>query len=78
MAKFDSMLSALEKLYAKRDALDKQIVVSEKKLVAEAKSASKPAAAAKKPAKAGAKKPAKAGAKKPAAKKVAASKLLMK
>ena len=70
MAKVDSMLSALEKLYLKRSALDKQIVASEKKLVAEAKVASKPAGPVKKPAK--------AGAKKPAAKKPAAPKLLKK
>ena len=64
MGKVDSTLSALEKLYSKRNALDKQIVASEKKLVAEVKGASKVAGPAKKPAKTRAKKPA---AKKPAA-----------
>ena len=49
MAKIDSTLSALEKLYAKRDALDKQIIACGKKLAAEVKAASKPTALAKKP-----------------------------
>ena len=62
MAKVDQLVSTLQKLYSKRSALDKQIADSEKKLVAEAKVASKPA-----PAK-------KAAAKKAAAKKPAASK----
>ena len=66
MAKVDQMVSGLQKLYAKRSALDKQIVDAEKKLAAEAKVAAKPAAA-KKPAK----KPAKKKAKKPAAPKPA-------
>ena len=77
MAKVDQVVSALQKLYSKRNALDKQIQDAEKKLVAEAKVsakavAKKPAAkkAAKKPAKKAAKKPAK----KPAAKKPAAPK----
>ena len=63
MTKVDQMVSALQKLYSKRSALDKQILDGEKKLAAEAKSAAKPAAPAKKPA---AKKPAKKPAPKPA------------
>jgi len=59
------MVLALQKLYSKRGALDKQIVDLEKKLVAEVKVAAKPAAAAKKPA------AKKAAGKKPAAKKAA-------
>jgi hypothetical protein len=62
MAKVEQIVSALEKLYSKRSALDKQIVDAEKKLLAEAKVAAKPAAPAKKPA------AKKAAAKKPAAK----------
>ena len=62
MAKVDQMATALQKLYSQRGALDKQILNAEKKLVAEAKVAAKPAPA---------KKPA---AKKPAAKKPAAPK----
>ena len=42
MAKIDQMVSALQKLYLKRNAIDKQILDSEKKLVAEAKIAAKP------------------------------------
>ena len=68
MAKVDQLASALQKLYSKRGALDKQILDAEKKLVAEAKIPAKPAAPAKKPA---AKKPA---AKKPAAKPAAKQK----
>jgi len=63
MGKVDQLVSSLEKLYAKRGALDTQITDTEKKLVAEAKATPKEAAPAKKAA---AKKPA---AKKPAAKK---------
>ena len=63
MAKIEQIVSALQSLYSKRSALDKQIIDAEKKLVAEAKIAAKPAAPAKKPA-----------AKKPAAKKPAAPK----
>jgi hypothetical protein len=60
MAKVDQIVSALQKLYSKRNALDKQIVDAEKKLTAEAKVAAKPEATAKKPAakKAATKKPA--------------------
>ena len=70
MAKVDQMVSSLQKLYAKRGALDKQIGDAEKKLAAEAKAAAKPAPA-KKPA-------AKKAAKKPAAPKPAAKPLLKK
>jgi hypothetical protein len=72
MAKIDQMVLSLQKLYAKRGALDKQIIDAEKKLTAEAKAGAKPAAPAKKPA---AKKPA---AKKPVAKKAVAPKPLLK
>ena len=72
MAKVDQMVSALQKLYSKRSALDKQILDAEKKLTAEAKVAAKPALPAKKPA---AKKPA---AKKPAAPKPAAKPVVKK
>jgi len=72
MAKVDQMVSALQKLYTKRSALDKQIVDAEKKLAAEAKVAVKPAAPAKKPV---AKKTA---VKKPVAKPAAAPKPLLK
>ena len=68
MAKIDQMVSSLQSLYSKRNALDKQIVAAEKKLASEAKIAAKPA---KKPA-------AKKSAKKPAAKKPAASKPLLR
>ena len=44
MAKVDSIVSSLQKLYAKRGALDKQIVDVQKKLAAEIKGAGKPAA----------------------------------
>jgi hypothetical protein len=71
MAKAEQISAALEKLYAKRKDLDKQISDSEKKLLTEVKSAAK--AAAKKPAKKAGKKPAKKAAKKPA-KKAAAKK----
>ena len=63
MAKVDQVVSSLQKLYSKRNALDKQIIAAEKKLVAETKAVTKPAASAKKSA-----------AKKPAAKKSAAKK----
>ena len=63
MGKVDQIVSALQKLYAKRSALDKQIVDAEKKLTAAAKVAAKPAAAVKKLV-----------AKKPTAKKTAAKK----
>ena len=49
MAKIDQMVLSLQKLYAKRSALDKQILNEEKKLTAEAKAAAKPVPA-KKPA----------------------------
>jgi hypothetical protein len=64
MAKLSQIYGALEKLYGKRDALNKQIADAEKKLVTEAE-AVKPAVPAKKPA------PKKAVAKKPRAKKPA-------
>jgi Tfp pilus assembly protein FimV len=60
MGKVDQLVASLQKLQTKRGALDKQIAEAEKKLVAEAKVAAKPAAPAKKTA-----------AKKPAAKKAA-------
>ena len=62
MGKVDQIVSSLQKLYVKQDALNKQITGEQKKLAAEANAAAKLAASAKKPA---AKKPA---AKKPAAK----------
>ncbi|MCL2381232.1 MAG: DNA adenine methylase [Treponema sp.] len=59
MGKIDQTISNLQKLYAKRNSLDKQIADAEKKLIAEAKSsASGPAP-----------KPKKTAVKKPAAKK---------
>lgn len=61
MAKLEQMNVALEKLYAKRKDLDKQIVDAEKKLLTEVKNAAKAAAKA----------PAKRAARKPAAKKAA-------
>lgn len=76
MAKIDQMVSALQKLYVKRNAIDKQIVNAERKLAAEAKVAAKPvkvkklAAKAKKPA---ARKPAK-----PEAPKIIVAKPLLK
>jgi len=68
MGKVDQLVSSLQKLYAKRGALDKQITDAEKKLAVEAKATTKTAAPAKKAAgrKAAAKKPA---SPKPAAKK---------
>ena len=75
MAKIDQMVSSLQKLYAKRSSLDKQIVDVEKKLVAEAKVAAKPAPVKKAGKKAGAKK---AATKKPATKKPAAPKPVVK
>ena len=56
MAKIDQIVSNVQKLYAKRGALDKQIADAEKKLIAEAKAAAKPAPAKKAASKA--KKPA--------------------
>jgi len=54
MAKIDQMISALQKLYEKRNTLNKQIIDAEKKLAAEAASAAAgaktKAAAKKKPA----------------------------
>ena len=51
MAKLEKAFSGLQKLYAKRTAMDKQILDAEKKLVAEANAAAKSAAVpAKKPA----------------------------
>ena len=38
MPKIDKTVAALQKLYAKRNTLDKQIVAAEKKLIDEAKS----------------------------------------
>lgn len=66
MANVEKIVSDLQKLCAKRSALDKQIEAAEKKLAVEAKASAKPAG--KKPAgkKASAKKPA---APKPAVKK---------
>jgi len=60
MGKVDQLVSTLQKLYAKRGALDKQITDAEKKLALEAKAAPKTAAPAKKAAgkKSAAKKPA--------------------
>ena len=73
MAKIDQMVASLQKLYAKRGALDKQIISAEKKLAVEAKAAAKPAASAKKSA--GKKsKTKKSAAKKTVAKKSAAKK----
>jgi hypothetical protein len=58
MAKVDQIVASLQKLYAKRTALGKQILSSEKKLAAEANAPAKKAKKAK----------TKAKAKKPAAK----------
>ena len=45
MAKVDTIVTSLQKLQAKRSALDKQIIATEKKLVGEVKNAAaKPAA----------------------------------
>jgi hypothetical protein len=41
MAKIDQIATSLEKLYAKRDAVRKEIVSTEKKLIAEARALSK-------------------------------------
>jgi len=61
MKRIDKMFADLQKLYAKRSALDTQIQGIEASLIAEVKATSRPAAApAEKPAKA-------AAAKKPAA-----------
>jgi hypothetical protein len=70
MAKVDQLVSSLQKLYAKRSSLDKQIVDGEKKLATEAKASAKPAV--EKPAK------ARKSAKKSAAKSVAPKPLLKK
>ena len=68
MKRIDKMFADLQKLYAKRSALDTQIQGIEASLIAEIKATSRPAApAAEKPAP---EKPA--AAKKPAAKKPAA------
>ena len=69
MTRIDRMIADLQKMYAKRSALDTQIQGIEASLIAEVKAASRPAAQAEKPAK---EKPA--AAKKPAAKKPAAVK----
>ncbi|GHV80173.1 hypothetical protein AGMMS49944_19640 [Spirochaetia bacterium] len=50
MAKIDQIATSLEKLYAKRDAVRKEIVTAEKKLLSEAKKLAK-TPAAKKPGK---------------------------
>ena len=68
MAKLDQVVSALQKLYAQRSVLDKQIVAAEKKFVAEAKTAIKAATSSKAPAKKPASKPAAKAKPKPAAK----------
>jgi hypothetical protein len=69
MAKLEQVVSSLQKLYAQRSLLDKQIIAAEKKFVTEAKAAIKATtskAPAKKPA---AKKPAPKPAAKPLLKK---------
>ena len=83
MAKMDQIVGTLQKLYGKRNVLDKQIANAEKKLIAEAKVAAKPAAPAKKPAAKGKKSAAakKAGAKlapKPVSKPASSPKPLLK
>jgi septal ring factor EnvC (AmiA/AmiB activator) len=50
MAKIDQIATSLEKLYAKRDAVRKEIVSTEKKMIAEARALAK-STAAKKPGK---------------------------
>jgi len=67
MTRIDRMISELQKLYAKRSAVDTQIQGIEASLIAEVKTTSRPAAPSEKPAaeKAAAKKPA--AEKKPAA-----------
>ncbi|GHV80350.1 hypothetical protein AGMMS49944_21410 [Spirochaetia bacterium] len=50
MAKIDQIAASLEKLYAKRDAVRKEIIATEKKLLSEARALAKPTAA-KKPGK---------------------------
>jgi septal ring factor EnvC (AmiA/AmiB activator) len=50
MAKIDQIATSLEKLYAKRDAVRKVIVSTEKKLISEARALSK-STATKKPGK---------------------------
>ena len=69
MTRIDRMISDLQKLYAKRSAVDTQIQGIEAALIAEAKTATRPAAPAAKPEKPAAEKPAKkpAAEKKPAA-----------
>ena len=72
MTRIDRMIADLQKLYAKRSALDTQIQGIEMSLVAEVKTYTKPSVLATKPAA----KPAakKTEAKKPEAKKPAAAK----
>lgn len=62
MVKLEDALSALQKLYAQRDALNKQIVSAEKKLIAEAKASAKTGKAATNPAGKTAGRPAKKAA----------------
>ncbi|MCL2231674.1 MAG: hypothetical protein FWB99_01185 [Treponema sp.] len=62
MTRIDRMISDLQKLYAKRSAVDTQIQGVEAALIAEATTAARPAAKAEKPA-------AEKAAKKPAAEK---------
>jgi hypothetical protein len=50
MAKIDQIATSLEKSYAKRDAVRKEIIAKEKQLIAEARKLAKPTAA-KKPGK---------------------------
>ena len=50
MAKVDQVVTSLQKLYAKRSALDKQIVTAEKKLMSEATKSVKTTAKTKKTA----------------------------
>jgi hypothetical protein len=58
MAKIDQIATSLEKLYAKRDAVRKEIVTAEKKLLSEARKLAKPTATKKSGKKAPAKKAA--------------------
>ena len=71
MKRIDKMFADLQKLYAKRSALDTEIQGIEASLVAEVKAAPKPAAPAGKPAKDAKEKPP--AAKKPVAEKKPAS-----
>jgi septal ring factor EnvC (AmiA/AmiB activator) len=61
MAKIDQIATSLEKLYAKRDAVRKEIATAEKKLLSEARKLAKPRAAKKPGKKAPAKKAAAPG-----------------